>query len=208
MNKPKFIVSVAAFFLACLLNLTNSFAQVPTNQQTQPSYEVVLQVLNASNNVADKSNAVVPQTLSSVVKKLKTNYTFSNYRLSLTYLQRVANTGNLEFRGVSNEPNQDVYVPIFSEWSIRQLLTLPDARGQNSITIENFRFGQRVPVRNGASLTDQNGKSSAVINYEHIGLTMGRLNLPVNTPTVIGNLSTSKPDEVMFLILTVKPAQE
>ncbi len=120
MNKPKIIFSVAAFFLICLLNLANSFAQAPTtNQQIQPSYEVVLQVLNASNNAADKSNAV-PQALSSVVKKLKTNYTFSNYRLNLTYLQRIANTGNVEFKGVSNEATQDAYVPIFSDWTIGQ----------------------------------------------------------------------------------------
>jgi hypothetical protein len=197
MNKPKIIFSVVALFLVCLLNSTTSFAQAPTNQQTQPSYEVVLQVLTASNNAGDKSNAV-PQTLSNAVKKLKTNYTFSNYRLSLTYLQRVANTGNLEFKGVSNEPNQDVYVPIFSDWTIGQLMNLPDAKGQNSISIQNFRFGQRVPVKT----------TSNTVNYEYAGLTMGRLNLLVNTPTVIGNLSTSKPDEVMFLILTVKPTQE
>jgi len=30
--------------------------------------------------------------------------------------------------------------------------------------------------------------------------------LPLNTPTIIGNLSATKSDELSFLVLTVKPA--
>lgn len=206
MNQPKFIFSVAVFFLFCLLGLTDSFAQAQTRQQIEPSYEVVLQILIASNNTTDKSAAAVPQTLSNVVKKLKTNYPFSNYRLNLTYLQRVANTGNIELRSVSNELSQDVYAPVFYDWTLGQLLALPDARGQNSISIQNFRFGQRVPIRTG-NYRDEGGKANAVLNYEQIGLTMQKLSLPVNTPTILGNLSTSKPDEVMFLVLTIKPTE-
>ncbi|MDQ6787243.1 MAG: hypothetical protein M3033_10585 [Acidobacteriota bacterium] len=202
MNKPKFIFSVAALFLGSLLFAANSFGQ---NQQ-QPSYEVVLNVLTASNTANDKSDSV-PQSLATVVKKLKTTYSFSNYRLSSTYFQRVANTGNMEFKGVSNEPNQDVYAPIFSEWTLGQLVTLPDAKGQNAISIQSFRFGQRVPVKTSSS-TDQSGKLNSIVNYEAVGLYLQKLNLPVNVPTIVGNLSTSKADELVFLILTVKPTEE
>ncbi len=206
MNKPKFIFSTATFFVVCLLSFTNFFAQTPIRQQSEPSYEVVLQVLIASNTASDKSVAV-PQTLSNVVKKLKTNYTFSNYRLASTYLQRVANTGDMQFKGVSNEPNQNVYAPIFSEWMLGRLMNMPDSNGQNSISIQNFRFGQRVPIKT-ASFKDENGKSNDVTNYESVGLTMQKLSLPLNMPTTIGNLSTSKPEEMMFLVLTVKPVEE
>lgn len=204
MTKPNFIFSVAAFFLVCLFSCADSFAQAQNKPQTEPSYEVVLQVLTASNAGSEK--AAVSQTLSNVIKKLKTNYAFSNYRVSSTYLQRVAGTGNMDFRGVSNEANQNVIAPVFSEWRISQLLVLPDAKGREAISIRGFRFGQRVPIKTGA--IDDNEKGNAVINYEQIGLTMEKLNLPVNTPTVIGTLSTPKPDELMFLILTVKPVEE
>jgi len=206
MNKPKFIFSIAAFLFVCLLSFTTSFAQTPNKQQSEPSYEVVLQVLIASNTAADKSVAV-PQTLSNVVKKLKTNYPFSNYRLNLTYLQRIADTGNIELRSVSNEPNQDIYAPVFSEFTLGQLQNLPDAKGQNSISIQNFRFGQRVPIKS-ASYTTESGKPNSVVNYDQIGLSMRKLNLSENTPTVVGTLSTSKPDELMFVVLTVKPVEE
>jgi hypothetical protein len=206
MNKPKLIFSTATFLFVCLLSFTTSFAQTPTKQQSESSYEVVLQVLIASNSAADKS-AVVSQTLSNVVKKLKANYTFSNYRVASTYLQRVANTGDMQFKGISNEPNQNVYAPIFSEWMLGRLTNMPDSNGQNSISIQNFRFGQRVPVKT-ATFRDDNGKSNDVTNYESVGLTMQKLSLPINTPTTIGNLSTSKSDEMMFLVLTVKPVED
>jgi hypothetical protein len=203
MNKPNFIFIAAAFSLVCLFSAANSFGQ---SQQPQTSYEVVLHVLTASNAASDKSIAV-PQSLSNVVKKLKNNYSFANYRVSSTYLQRIANTGNMEFKGISNEPNQDVYAPIFSEWTLGQLISLPDATQQNSILIQNFRFGQRVPVKT-ANYKDESGKSNAVLNYEAVGLSLQKLILPVNVPTIIGNLSTSKADELTFLILTIKPTEE
>lgn len=205
MNKPKNIFSIAALLFVCLLGLTNSFAQTPA-KQAESSYEVLLQVLIASNTASDKS-AAVPQTLSNVVRKLKTNYSFANYSLNSTYLQRIANRGNLEFKGVSNEPNQDIYAPVFSEFILGQLQNSPDANGQNSISIQNFRFGRRVPVKT-ADYKNESGKSNSVVNYESVGLSMLRLNLSLNTPTIIGNLSTSKPDELMFIVLTVKPVEE
>ncbi|HXG86072.1 MAG TPA: hypothetical protein VNI84_18780 [Pyrinomonadaceae bacterium] len=195
MTKPKFIFIVAAFFLVCLVCSIDSFGQAPNKQQTEPSYEVVLQVLIASNAANDKST--VPPTLSNVVKKLKTTYSFSNYRVASTYLQRVANTGTVEFRSVSTETNQNNFAPIFSDWTLNGLQSLINQRGQNSIQFQSFRFGQRIPIRT----------ASGVVNYEQVGLTIQRFGLPENTPTVIGTLSTSKSDELMFLILTVKPTE-
>ncbi|MDQ3180486.1 MAG: hypothetical protein M3Q33_08200 [Acidobacteriota bacterium] len=208
MTKPKTIFTTAAFFIVCLMSLTNSFAQTETRQrQAEPSYEVVLHILTASNSASDKMS--VPPTLSNVVKKLKTIYSFSNYRLDSTYLQRVANTGNIEFKSVTNEANQNQenYIPIFSEWTLGGLQSLPDSKGQNSIQFQNFRFGQRIPIRT-SSYKDENGKTNNVVNYEQIGLTMQRFGVPENVPTIVGSLSTTKPDELMFLVLTVKPAQE
>lgn len=197
MNKPKIRFLIFTFLTVGLFGSTFSFAQADSKpqQQAEPSYEVVLQILTASNVAAD--NKSVPQTLSGVVRKLKTIYPFSNYQLILTYLQRTVNTGDAQFSGVSSAAgqNQENYAPVFSEWTIGQLRSLLNERGQNSIQLQNFRFGQRVPIRT----------ASNVVNYEQIGLKMTKLSLPENTPTVIGSLSTSKADELMFLVLTVKP---
>ncbi len=196
MTKPKIIFTTATFFIVCLLSLADSFAQTE-NKQAEPTYEVVLHILTASNNLSDKSS--VPPTLSNAVKKLKTIYSFSNYRLDSTYIGRIANTGNFEFKSISNSSSQiqENSLPIFSEWTLNGLRNLPSADGQNSIQFQNFRFGQRIPI-----------SSSGGVNYEQIGLTIQRFGMSENVPTVVGSLSTNKPDELMLLVLTVKPAQE
>jgi hypothetical protein len=207
MTKSKIAFSIAAFFSVCLLSLTNGFAQTsPTGKQIEPSYEVVLQTLVASNNANNKPD--IPQTLAGAVKKLKANYPYSSYRLTSTYLQRVANTGTIELKSVSNQaiPNQERNFSIFSEWTLNNLQTLPDAKGQNSIQFQSFRFGQRIPIIT-SSVRDESGKTNSVVNYEQVGLTIQRCSLAENVPTVIGSLSTLSPDELMFLVLTVKSAE-
>lgn len=210
MTKSNFIRSKSAFaaVLFVCVSAFNSFAQTAANQpQSEPNYEIVLQVLSASNDANDRSAEAVPQSLSNVVKKLKTIYSYSIYRLKLTYFQRVANAGGLEFKGVLVDPNQDVFTPVFSDFTFGRLLTLNDAADSGkTISIENFRFGQRVPIKT-ATAPDDGGKSHSVINYEQVGLTMRQIGLPLNTPTIIGNLSAAKPDELSFLVLTVKPAE-
>ncbi len=195
MSKKKTVFSIAAFFLVCLLSLTNSFAQNPTRQSAEPSYEIVLQTITASNNTGDKTS--VPPTLSNVVKKLKNTYSFSNYHLDSTYLQRTS--GGVDLKSVSNmlNQNQENFTPVFSEWSLVGLKNFPDAEGKNLIQFQGFRYGQRVPVKTSAS----------VVNYEQIGITLQVFSVSENVPTVVGSLSTAKPDEMMFLILTVRPAE-
>ncbi len=206
MTKPNTAFSVAAFLLVCCFGFLNIFAQTPTNKlQAQPSYEVVLQTLIASN--ADSGKADVPQTLAAAVRKLKTNYPYSNYRLSSTFLQRVADTGNVELKSVSSEMNinQEKNFPVFSDWTLTDLRFLPDANGQKSFQFQAFRFGQKIPIVTGW-VKDDSGKGNPIVNYENVGLTIQRFSLAENVPTVIGSLSTTKPDELMFLVLTVKSA--
>lgn len=199
MNKPKIVFSTVAFLFICLLSCANSFAQLENQpKQSEPNYEIILHVLTASNNATDRT--AVPQSLSNVVKKLKTNYSFSDYRLDSTYLERVTGKAGFEFKSVSGaaSQNQGNNVPVFADWSISVLQSLLNEKGRSLIQFQSFRYGQRVPVRT----------SSDVVTYEQIGLTLQKLNLPENIPTVVGSLSTSKPDEMMFLVLTVKPMEE
>ncbi len=203
MNKPKFIFKFFLFLLA--LGVTNTFAQTETKQpQAEPCYEVILQVLIASNNAAEKN--AVPPTLSNAVKKLKTLYTFSDYRLTTTFLQRMSNS--IEYKSLLNDfsQNQDKNAPVFSEWSLRNLRNLPSANGRNSLQFELFKFGTRIPVTT-ERVKDEGGKTVLVVNYESVGITTTRFSLSENEPTVIASLATSKPDELMFLVLTVKSVE-
>ena len=203
MTKPNFIFKTFLFLL--LLSATaNVFAQSDSQKpQADPCYEVVLQILIASNNPSEKSS--LPPSLSNAVKKLKTNYNFSDYRLATTFLQRTS--GSIEYKSLLSDFTglKDTTAPVFSEWSLRNLRSLPGANGRTAIYFESFRFGARVPVVVGTR--EENGKTASNINYEAIGISTTRLSINESEPTVIGSLTTPKPDELMFLILTVKPAE-
>lgn len=205
MNKTKVLFSITFVYLFCL---TNIFAQTEKPQpQAEPNYEVILQVLTGSNTSGDKTS--LPPSLSNVVKKLKTLYSYSNYSLNSTYFERVANKGSVDFKGISNEldQSQEKYAPVFLEWTFNRLEILPNSQGKSSIQFEGFRFGQRVIVKN-TGYKSEDDKTKAGTNYEYIGLTQKQINVAENIPTIIGSLSTSKPDELVFLILTVKPADQ
>ncbi|HEX8638691.1 MAG TPA: hypothetical protein VF692_11550, partial [Pyrinomonadaceae bacterium] len=96
MTKPNFTFKIAVLFVLCFAGLTASFAQPETRAQAEPSYEVVLQVLVGTNEAGQK--AAAPANLSAVTKKINNNFAFSNYRLSNTYVSRVANTGSIEYK--------------------------------------------------------------------------------------------------------------
>jgi hypothetical protein len=100
----------------------------------------------------------------------------------------------------------DKTYPIFSDWSLRNLRNLPNPGGRNSIQFDSFRFGARIPIA-GTRMNEENGRTVSFVNYESIGINTSRLSLNENEPTVVGSLATSKPDELMFLVLTVKPSE-
>ncbi len=201
MTKPNFIFKIFLFIFA--LSATNAFAQTENKPPTaEPTYEIVLQLLTASNAASDK-NSVSP-SLAAVVKRLKTLYAFSDYRLTTTYFQRTSSS--IEYKSLMNDvsSNANNSAPSFSDWSLRNLRVLPDSLGRKTIQFDSFRFGARVPI------TVQNvadGKSTPIICYEPIGITNSRFSLRENEPTVIGSLATTKADELMFLVLTVKAAE-
>jgi hypothetical protein len=201
MNKPNFIFKTFLFLLA--LSAANIFAQDKKELQANPCYEVVLQILVASNNPGEKS--ALPPTLAGVVKKLKTNYNFSDYRLATTFLQRTSDS--IEYKSLLNDFTglKDNNAPVFSDWSLRNLRNLPNAAGRSAIQFEGFRFGARIPIVTGGR--DESGKTAPSVNYEATGISTTRFSLNENEPTIVGSLATSKPDELMFLVLTVKAVE-
>ena len=191
MTQPKRIFLLAAFFVFCFC-LTDSFAQTSINKLPEQSFDVILQTVVASNNTGDKSD-VTTAPLSGIVKKLKADFPFTNYRLTSTFIQRIGDKGGAYSKSVSYVTDKNLAV--FSEWVIDDLQSSIDDRGQESVSIRSFKFNQRIPI---LSLNN---------NYEQLGLT-AKFSVMKNTPTVVGSLTTSEPSELMFLILTVKSSEK
>jgi hypothetical protein len=191
MNKLKRF-SIFVIFALFLCFDAPTFAQETRDVKlAETSYEVVLQVLVASNA---GDNNQMPSSLGNVVKKLKSTFPFTDYRLTATYLSRVENGGNIENRGVIQETSAST-TPTFQDWSIIGLKRVTDAGGQNLVQAGTFQFGTKFPIQLG-----QNA------GYENTGLKINRLNLAENTPTIIGTMNASKTNELIVLVLTVRPS--
>ncbi|HEX8247030.1 MAG TPA: hypothetical protein VF599_02505 [Pyrinomonadaceae bacterium] len=191
MNKLKRFSVFAVFALFLCFN-TQGFAQENKDVKlAEPSYEVLLQVLVGSNASSD-NNQMPSSSLGNVVKKLKTTFPFTDYRLTATYLNRVENGGAVESRGVIQETNASA-TPTFQDWSLHGVKRVSDAGGQNLVQVGIFQFGTRFPIQLGQA-----------VNYEQTGLKINRLNLAENSPTIVGTLNASKTSELIVLVLTVR----
>lgn len=179
-----------------------AYAQGDQRVTIEPAYDVILQVVIGGD---EKAGTKLPNNLDAVAKQLKSNYQFAEYKIANTYVGRIANGGNFEFKSVSNIFGRpaDIESPSFLEWSISNLRTGTSASGKNDMMMQVFRFGARIPVR---STREDSGKQFLITNYESIGLSSARITLAEGTPTLIGSLSLPTSDNAMFLVLTLKPA--
>lgn len=189
---------VFSLFLLIFVFAVSAFSQAyDPSQKIEPSYEVALQVVIGSNEAGQRGG--LPANLSGISKQLRDNFTFTNYRLANTFLGRIANTSNIEYKSVSNVLGQETDASqTFLEWSLANFRSM-----QNGYQARSFRFGARVPVQVGSR--DEAGRVSPVINYESVGLTVGMIGLQPNTPTLIGTISLPKTSGTIFLVATIKP---
>jgi hypothetical protein len=202
MNQSKRF-SLLALPLLFLFVCSTAFAQPdPTQQRFEPSYELSLHVVIGSNEPGTRG-VDLPSNLAAISKQLKSNFSFSNYRLANTFLGRISNTGNIEYKSVSNILGQDTdpESQTFLDWSVTGLRSM-----ENKFQARTFRFGARVPVRTG-SVKDDAGKISPVINYESIGLSMNMIGLTANTPTLVGTISLPRTTGTIFLVATIRSAE-
>lgn len=193
-------------FIIAMIFVALPFVAKAQNDQfkIEPSYDVILQVVIGGD---EKGGTKLPNNLDSIAKQLKANYQFNEYKLANTYVGRIANGGNFEFKSVSNmfgRPTESE-TPSFLEWAISGMRTGSSAAGKNDLFMQVFRFGARIPIRTNYAKDDPS-KLFPMVNYESIGLSSARVTLSESTPTLIGSLSLPTSDNAMFLVLTLKPA--
>ncbi len=199
MNLSKRSIPLLLLPLVVLALASNAIAQSDAGQQLEPSYEITLHVVIGSNE--PDTQPQLPQSLSAVTKRVKGNFSFSNYRLANTLIGRVSNTGNFEYKSVSNILGQETEAEsqTFLEWSLGPVRSM-----QNGFQARGFRFGARIPVR---TVAFSNGVANPVTNYEPVGLNMNMIGLPADTPTLVGTISLPKTAGTIFLFATVKAAE-
>jgi hypothetical protein len=198
MNRPKLLFTFT--FLLSLLLVISAAAQPETATLPDTSYDVQLQLIVGSNDASGK--AEIPSNLSAITRQLRSNFAFSDYRVSNTFIGRIANGGTFEYKSISGISGRESEPELqsFLEWSMATLQTAPALA--SGVQARGFRFGARVPIKTGV---DSNGR--AIYAYEPVGLNLNRINLAANKPTLVGTLSLPRTDGTIFVVMTVRSAE-
>lgn len=184
-------IFVAVFFLFALT------ANAQQNPAFGPSYDVVLQVVVGSNDI---QRSDLPKELEPISRQIRSRFDFTGYRLANTFLGRVGENGNLEYKSVANFLNKDAGgSPTFLDWSLGRF-SGGESASKDVFHAEAFRFGARIPVRLGG------GPETAAV-YESIGLSFNRIGVSAGRPTLLGTLSMPQTAGTIFLIVTVHRAE-
>ena len=193
--------SLIKITVSLLLFVVGATAQAD-QRSPESSFEVTLSVVSGSNDAAQKGE--LPQSLAPIAKQLRSSFGLTNLRLADTYVGRIGNGGNINYKSLANiDSTSQADTPSFLDWTIAGLRNASNA---NSFYMQVFRFGARVPVRIGGG-SDANGKPLSAIQYESIGLNVDRLTVGENTPVLIGTIALPKADGGrVFLVLNVSPA--
>jgi len=203
MNLQKRILPILTFALLLFTATNFATAQAAEAKPAEATYEAVLHVLIAGGQAGES----VPSSLSAVSRSIRSEFDASNLRLINTYFGRLSNTGSIEYKGVSNAYAAESMpgAPSFLDWRLVGIRSIQNALGQPAYHLQSFRFGARVPVRV-VNFPDE--KTPAPVNYESIGLTVERVNVRDNAPTLIGTLTQPRTDGTLFLVLTIRNADK
>jgi hypothetical protein len=188
----KLALSTISLSLLIISLAVGTMAQNPV----ESSFEVTLNVVAGSNDAAQRGE--LPQSLAPVAKQLRSTFGLSNLRLIDSYIGRIGNNGAMSYKSLANiDGTGQSGTPSFLDWQINGLRNTNNGV-PNSVFINAFRFGARVPVVIG---------SNSPIQYESIGLSVDRMTASTNSPVLIGTVAMPKADGGrVFLVLTVSPA--
>jgi hypothetical protein len=192
MFKPQTLLKTAMVVAVFFICISTAAAQQAPAAASGQSYDVVLQVLVGSDT---PQSADFPKELAAVTRDLRARYQHAGYRIANTFLGRVAENGNLEYKSVTNLVRKETAEsPTFLDWSLARLSSPDEGKVLHA---DAFRFGARIPLHLGGPGT--------TLSYETIGLNVNRLAIAPRTPTLLGTLDLPDTAGTMFLVVTVKP---
>lgn len=187
--------------------------QPPTQQpaRTRDDIDLEMQLHLVIGSSKPGAGAKLPPSLEAAVRKVRESLQHTNFRLGGAFLHRVKNRRTLEVKGEAgalplmliSTANLNRYTPIYYQFGIGPVeLKLDD--GGELVSIQNFRFGMRVPVVTSLPMVAAAGGAASTppgVVYEDIGITTG-LTVPEGQPVVVGTLYTGQEGDVIIVVLT------
>jgi hypothetical protein len=166
--------------------------------------EVQLHLLVA-RKTSDGEEEKLPAGFESVIKQLKSTFTFKSYRLATTLLNRVKNGGRLSLRWVGSPllaPSAaTAATPGFNEFNVQQVKLAQDEAGRDVVQMSNFNFGARIPVQ--ISSIASTGNSVPIVQYEQTGITTD-ISMREGEATIVGTLNVGPSGDALIIVVSAK----
>lgn len=204
---------VAALLLTGMIATSNQVvaqgegpAQASTKAKGEDTtgLEVHLHLLVGTKTVSGDEEKL-PSSLDAVVKQLRSTFSFKNYRLAATLLNRVKNGGklSLSWAGGPLLPSSaaTTATPGFNEFRVQRVRLVQDDAGREAVEMLEFNFGARIPIQ--ISSVASSGSSVPTVVYEKTGITTD-ITVREGEPTIVGTLNVGPSGDALIIVVTAK----
>jgi hypothetical protein len=205
MSTPKFVALAFAFLL--FLSSSPLFGQQPTTKATSAgdeattdrfNLEVEINLIVASSDPATKST--MPKSREQIFKQLQKTLPGWNYSLAATYTNWVKNGSSVESKGVIAADlvqGRDL-TGTTAPYEYTMKVKLATDGPNPAVEIPLFRFGLQLPTIV--------GMNPFKLEY-HLTAITTELSLREATPTVVATLTTTNPNQILVLVVSVRRTQ-
>jgi hypothetical protein len=149
--------------------------------------------------------------LQPVIARLRETLAFKHYSLAASFLNRVKHNGRLEMSWVGGPllapASSPMGNPSFNEFTARVRLET-DASGKQTIQMNEFRFGSRVPIVTAQTTTTNASTNSTgfpVISYQPVGLRTD-ISMTEGVPVIAGTLNVGPSGDAIIVVVSAKRA--
>jgi hypothetical protein len=176
---------------------------MPAAGQERESFDAHFYVLIASNDASKRSDIQAP--FESVLKQLRADLPFRNYRLITTLLGRFRIRGSLELSGAM-APNligpSNANRPIFYGLNLVPARDDASVDPTRSINLEAVRFNIRLPVIEGMNPAGPNAPATPILSERPMAVQTS-MTIREGVPAVVGSFATGQLDEQLVLVLHI-----
>jgi hypothetical protein len=184
---------------------TTGTSQADANKEDEVNLETQLYLIVGTNQ--DVVESKLPTSLDTIIRQLRANLPFRNYRLAATLINRVKNQGRLDLSWIggplaSAGGPASAGNPSFSSFTVRQVRLVRSNEGQQLVQMQGFDFGARIPIQTSGAIA-ANGAVAPVINYEHTGLKTD-ISMRESEPVIVGTLNVGPSGDAIILVVAAK----
>jgi hypothetical protein len=179
-------------------------ARIKANDATALEVQLYL-IVGTKAPVTDEEK--LPASLDAVVKQLRSTFTFKNYRLAATLLNRVKNGGrfNLSWAGgpLLASSAATTATPGFNDFQVGMVKLVQDETGRDIVQMAGFNFGARIPIQVSSVAMTGSSPSAPVIQYERTGMTTD-LSMREGEPIIAGTLNVGPSGDALIIVVSAK----